>query len=385
VANRAPITTEDTSGAPAPLEPGSLVAGPTPGYWRFAVVALSGVSTWGASFVAAANAAAAKVFLALTKSDVGLSNVDNTSDVNKPVSTAQNAADLLRALKTGDNFSGAVGVTAPTGTALTVTSTDGVGELALKIRTAAATSTSAQAGVDYGFNNLYRITQAVAGAGIGAPFGGAAYTYCSGVPYRFITDHVLNGIEFWAGSIYAARVYNGTVQCGAVPSGGSTIGIPLYCGKNAATVQLRVGDLSGNCWSIGRDNISTGDLIIEPTAPAGTTPYASALRVLAASGVVRATFGAQIGSGGTTLTQAKVYTPTLTPAATVGAGYWEQTFTVTGLSTSDTVTVNGPAAAASTVLVHARVSAANTLALTWITSGAATPATGVYRILAVRS
>ncbi len=28
-----------------------------------------------------------------TKSDVGLSNVDNTSDVNKPVSTAQAAAD----------------------------------------------------------------------------------------------------------------------------------------------------------------------------------------------------------------------------------------------------------------------------------------------------
>lgn len=93
----------------------------------------------------------------------------------------------------------------------------------------------------------------------------------------------------------------------------------------------------------------------------------------------------QIGSSGTTLTQAKVYTPTLTPTATVGAGYHEQTFTVAGLTTADTVTVNGPAAAASTVLVHARVSAADTLALTWITSAAATPASGVYRVLAVRS
>lgn len=40
----------------------------------------------------------------LTKSDVGLSNVDNTSDVNKPVSTAQAAADAL-ALKIANNLS----------------------------------------------------------------------------------------------------------------------------------------------------------------------------------------------------------------------------------------------------------------------------------------
>lgn len=35
----------------------------------------------------------------ITKSDVGLSNVDNTADVNKPVSTAQDAANQLRLLK----------------------------------------------------------------------------------------------------------------------------------------------------------------------------------------------------------------------------------------------------------------------------------------------
>ena len=79
------------------------------------------------------------------------------------------------------------------------------------------------------------------------------------------------------------------------------------------------------------------------------------------------------------------YTPTLTPAATAGAGYYEQTFTVTGLTTEDTVVVNGPAAAANTVLVHWRVSAADTLALTWITSAAATPTSGTYRIVAIRS
>ncbi|MCU1340526.1 MAG: hypothetical protein JWO19_6107 [Bryobacterales bacterium] len=44
----------------------------------------------------------------LAKADVGLGNVDNTSDVNKPVSTAQAAADALRALLAGGNaFTGA--------------------------------------------------------------------------------------------------------------------------------------------------------------------------------------------------------------------------------------------------------------------------------------
>lgn len=38
----------------------------------------------------------------LTKTDVGLANVDNTSDANKPVSTAQAAADNLRLLATAN-------------------------------------------------------------------------------------------------------------------------------------------------------------------------------------------------------------------------------------------------------------------------------------------
>lgn len=105
---------------------------------------------------------------------------------------------------------------------------------------------------------------------------------------------------------------------------------------------------------------------------------------LLSTGEVQVPGSLKVG-GGTALTKAVVYTPTLTPTAIVSAGYWTQTFTVTGLATSDTVTVNGPAAAANTVLVHARVSAADTLALTWITSAAATPANGVYRVLAVRS
>lgn len=46
----------------------------------------------------------------LVKGDVGLGNVDNTSDANKPVSTAQATADGLRMLKT-DNLSDVANVT----------------------------------------------------------------------------------------------------------------------------------------------------------------------------------------------------------------------------------------------------------------------------------
>lgn len=44
----------------------------------------------------------------LTKATIGLSQVDNTSDANKPVSTAQAAADALRVLKAGDTMTGAL-------------------------------------------------------------------------------------------------------------------------------------------------------------------------------------------------------------------------------------------------------------------------------------
>lgn len=42
----------------------------------------------------------------VTKSQLGLGNVDNTSDANKPVSTAQAAADALKVSKTGDTMTG---------------------------------------------------------------------------------------------------------------------------------------------------------------------------------------------------------------------------------------------------------------------------------------
>jgi hypothetical protein len=74
-----------------------------------------------------------KATLALTKSDVGLGSVDNTADASKPVSTAQAAADALKADKTTS-----IATTAP----LT-----GGGDLSASRTLAVNTFGAAQAGV----------------------------------------------------------------------------------------------------------------------------------------------------------------------------------------------------------------------------------------------
>lgn len=54
-----------------------------------------------------------KIDLALTKSDAGLGNVDNTSDVNKPISTAEQTALNLKANLASPTFTGTVTVPTP--------------------------------------------------------------------------------------------------------------------------------------------------------------------------------------------------------------------------------------------------------------------------------
>lgn len=363
MSNRAPITSEDTSGAPAPLEVGSLVAGTTPGYWRLVASAMSGVSAFGASLIAAASAAAARAILGA----VSLS---------------------------GDTMTGPLLINNPSGTALQVTDAAGTGELAVKVRTSAATSTAAQAGMDFGFSNSYRVTFATAGTGVASPWGGTAYFYVTGPTngMRFIEADSLKPIEFWVhnGSAVAlaARAYRGALQVGQTAmTATSTYGVPLYCGSSTAK-QLRVGQTDGYCWTMGRHNTS-GNFQLSATDNAGTDLFANALEVLWASGVCKSTFGQVVGASGTTITQIKVYTPTLTPADVAAADeYNEQKFTVTGLSTSDTIVVNPPAMSdvPHSQLIAFRVSAADTLALTFRSvSGTHTPPQGVYRIVSYRS
>lgn len=121
----------------------------------------------------------------------------------------------------------------------------------------------------------------------------------------------------------------------------------------------------------------TGSIVLA-TSPTLVTP---------ALGAATATSIA-VGASGTTITQIRVYGPTLTPVATTAAVQTtEQTFTVTGLTTADKVFVNGPAPTSLCPPVTFRVSATDTLAIGFstLTAAACTPAAGTYNIVAVRN
>ena len=113
------------------------------------------------------------------------------------------------------------------------------------------------------------------------------------------------------------------------------------------------------------------------TGPAGTNPALNPTLLPDMNAMVNAVNNNVAG----------YFTATLTPVATAAAiGTSEQTFTITGLLTTDKVIVNGPAAPTSLCPnVSARVSAANTLALAFatLTAAACTPVAGTYSIVAI--
>lgn len=104
------------------------------------------------------------------------------------------------------------------------------------------------------------------------------------------------------------------------------------------------------------------------------------------TGALSAPGGITVGDG-TALTKIVVYSQSLDVASVAANTTAEQTFTVTGLTTGDKVFVNKPAATAGLGIVNARVSAADTLALTFVnaTAGAIDPAAETYSIVAIRS
>lgn len=77
---------------------------------------------------------------------------------------------------------------------------------------------------------------------------------------------------------------------------------------------------------------------------------------------------------------------TINPASVAAATSAEQTFTVTGLKVGDCVEVTKPTATAGLGIVNARVSAADTLAITFMnaTAGAIDAPAEVYTILVIR-
>lgn len=143
--------------------------------------------------------------------------------------------------------------------------------------------------------------------------------------------------------------------------------------------------------------LTTGVTGTLPVANGGTGVTAStgtiAVVLSTSPTLITPVLGAATGTslalgGGTAITQISAYAPSLTPAATSAViQTTEQTFTVTGLATTDKVVVNGPVPTSLCPAVTFRVSAADTLAIGFstLTAVACTPAAGVYNIIAIRN
>lgn len=86
-----------------------------------------------------------------------------------------------------------------------------------------------------------------------------------------------------------------------------------------------------------------------------------------------------------TLKKVSLYSQTLTPASVAAATSAEQLFTITGLEVGERVIVNKPSLSAGIVIGNARVSAANTLAITFgnVTAGALVPIAEAYSVVAL--
>ena len=97
-------------------------------------------------------------------------------------------------------------------------------------------------------------------------------------------------------------------------------------------------------------------------------------------------FGEYMGKAINVILTGHFYSVSINPTSVGANTTSEQTFTVVGLKTTDVVVVNKPSHQTGLGIVGARVSAANTLAITFMnTTGAGIdPSSETYTILAIR-
>ena len=150
-------------------------------------------------------------------------------------------------------------------------------------------------------------------------------------------------------------------------------GAPLYL----------AGVVSDNVTTTFTDNLSDTDLgQLAPSFLQGSDYFQI-------DAILDAIAGLFLGPTGTKILNLQIYTPSLSPVAVAANTSAEQTFTVTGLATNDKILfINKPTAQAGLAIVGYRVSAANTLAITFgnFTASPITPtAAETYQVGAIRS
>jgi len=172
------------------------------------------------------NGKALSTNITLNKDDVGLANVDNTSDASKPVSTAQQTALDLKANLAGATFSGAIGATNLSGTntgdqTITLTSDvtgSGTGSFATTIATGAV-SLAKMANVASS-TIFYRTT-----SGAGAPEVQTLATLKTdlGLSGTNSGDQDLTALVPYTGATGAVNLGSQSLTAGTITSNGNTV------------------------------------------------------------------------------------------------------------------------------------------------------------------
>jgi hypothetical protein len=354
-----------------------VVASTTPGYWKLVASAMSGVSAFGATLIAAATAAAARAILGA----VSLSGDTMTGGLVTATGTGAPGTAGLKIASAPLLLTPEAGAFERLADSLYLTISTGTARKPVILGDASLTSGRIPFATTNGrLTDTANLTRDPTTGDI--TLGDGANLVLSGANALGEGCIVLNAAASGAYDSNLIRL-GSTAQTGGFVFGstaafGSAYG-PFFGarGNTYSIIPAQAGAML-----IGAGNVATGFI--------GFYTGATALRMqIASTGAVTVYSSLIIGTSGTAITQTRVYTPTLAPADVSSADeYNEQTFTVTGLSTSDTIVVNPPAmsAAPHSQLIAFRVSAANTLALTFrAVSGTHAPPQGVYRIIAHRS
>ncbi|NDD54151.1 hypothetical protein EBZ39_09790 [bacterium] len=178
---------------------------------------VSASTTYGQSLLAAANAAAAKTLLSFTKSDIGLGNVDNTSDAGKPISTATQSALDLKAPLANPTFTGTVGGISKSMVGLG--NVDNTSDASKPVSTAVQAALDAKSATTHGHGNL------TSGGSIGTTSGQIVVTTTGGVltTAATISAGSVNGLANIATTGSAADLTD-TLLASRLPASGVSAG-----------------------------------------------------------------------------------------------------------------------------------------------------------------